>query len=1182
MEILIAYKQSKTIDKSLSYLSGVGEDLSFNISYFVSLSKYGARYLEQPIYLSESKYIFITDRVDFGEARHDGVSCASHQDFINQQRIMPVRFENVIAHAFRYRLSEITTEQFFNFLDTKKYLDCRSDFFFGDLKRINGIYTSNQLRAYRSLYGSSVNKDMPAEIADKNDIPDCGTPLFIYQPKPGSSLYKTEKQISSTSIQKMHENELIVTDKYDEREVEISEAITTQNQIKTLFEEDFNFLSTQSITIYINKFKNAKVQQPKINMLTGNDDVSIEDREILFDSHRFNYEIEEKAISNSDQESISTPQKTSLTNNYFENVNTDTQEVLTHDNLHIGTPRKQALTTNNFTVGKFRSGADFFTKLYLVSQGSNAIFTHETDLCLGLSSKRLNTNNVTISVGGNAQEITAEDTAGNQVSTNELMLRDLKDNIFSLSKHDKMLLRTDSYRYLDKQKKQTFGKDTLLNLNKCDHEASYAYTEALPADKDIKGKFELEASYVSKHDKEYFQFGTDSVFKENTRDIYQSQILSTTKNTLGIASSLSFAFLTKNSKGIAQMASMQLHRVMSNSLAQEPAINVSKNSKAISPNTDFDSVFRNLPYSIGTFDFSKFLSKNNRSIGDADAIVSFEKESHITGIEVTDKLFKKEFTNTHINQLVGGANKKLYNTSVIEHYDALAKGFRETNIHAKSPFVNKNYKPTSLRIFAYSISKKEYLIDEKRTYLFYTLPKREYRVFTESLLLKKNQKKTSLNHWLVNLKPSYKNTDIVDLMEHFKKEYYFDYHKNIWVWSPAFGGVMGNEPLPVKTKPNIDTTISPNILASKPTRDTALDRCSGFGYIEKTDYVKIKDERTDELLLPASDFNYETFAEKLIRDGNVDVRYIKRIDDNGNMYINIPVENPIRHYADLATQYVDLNVGMLIYIIEKAYNIWQNNIFVYSAMSSDGALNDILKKLKQNLFIQYPSEADQYNLHRAIRLFRWYAEMSILNNAEYMLKLRYEDVEVDYANKDLSSFSEIAVFENLAINSSYVLTSIDISKTSKLAVRVNRTHKVRLSSLAAVSGGTLVINDNGNIETFTDQMVEFDKELDVGENELTFEFTPTSSTAYFGLMKLKVTNYNIVSYDVEYVGKIGESNPTINHLITMLSVCGDSIDTIQRMVTHATPQTNALDQMRVYFNLHHEEKLKGKRLTIKK
>lgn len=1180
MEILIAYKQSKTLDKSLSYLSGVGEDLSFDISYFVRLSECSTRYFEEPIFLNYSKSIFTINKIDFGKSAPDYANDKSYADFINQSRYLPIGVEDKIVTANRYRITEIAVDEVFDFLDTKKGIFIEQSNLFAEQYRLNGIYSVKHIPIYKACYGALQKREEFSEIADKNGIPYESHQLFAYLPKPGGDIYTTEGEVSGTSIQEVYENRPAMAEKPDGRETALNKIVFASDYDKSLFYDDFEFLATQMTTIYIDKQKSVTIQQPQINLPHDADQVATADKTVLFTDYDTNYGVPEKGALAFEQEAIAVPRKSILPNPYFDGVDTQTKGLMDNDVFNVGVPKKGIHSLEHLMTGKFRSGIESFIQPTWVSQEIKGLFGEDTSIIANLSSKELNTEYTTVAIGDIAIGAHIQDTLNDRVSLDAPSLYDIDSNAFLLSKYHSGLFDVETNTYVNKNNKAIDTAETLDTISKYNHDVIYA--EETFIGKSNKGQFELDVTYIDKSDKYTLDSEGMNIFRSMDKGIYQEQTLSIAKNPLGLFNPDIITSVMKNPKGIYDTEYLSLNRINTKGIFYDACIGAAKGLKQTPINTEQDFVFRNLPHLLNTIDLEEMASKNNHAVVGVDTSVLFNKNLYNLTTEMTDKFFKKGHADMAINKEQDLIHKVAYDTSVIKYYDTVKKALVGVANSNSSDLVNKNYNPLELKFYGYHLSKAEYATDEVQTHLFYTIPKREYRILKESLFATKKAKATSLNQWFVNFKPAYRETTTLDLMKYFNREYYFRYEETEWAHLPTFGGIITNETIPVETKPYREIEINPNLLASKPKRDTALDRQSGFGYVEKTDYAKIKDERVDELLLPASDFNYETFAKKLIVDGNVDLRYIKRIDDEGNMYINIPVENPIHHYADLATQYIDLNVGMLIYIIEKAYNIWQSNIFVYSAMSSDGALNDILKKLKQNLFIQYPSEADQYHLHRAIRLFRWYAEMSILNNAEYMLKLRYEDIAVDYAKKDLSPLDDVAVFENLAINPSYVLVPVDNLKTSKFTIYTNRTHRVRLSFLAAVTGGNLVINDNGNIETYTEQMVTFDKELDVNEQTLTFEFTPTSPSAYFGVMKLKVANYHITSYDVEYVGKIGESNPTINHLITMLSVCGDSIDTIQKMVAHATPQTNALEQMRVYFDLHHEEKLKGKRLTIKK
>lgn len=336
----------------------------------------------------------------------------------------------------------------------------------------------------------------------------------------------------------------------------------------------------------------------------------------------------------------------------------------------------------------------------------------------------------------------------------------------------------------------------------------------------------------------------------------------------------------------------------------------------------------------------------------------------------------------------------------------------------------------------------------------------------------------------------------------------------------------------------------------------------------------------DELILPHSDFDYTVYEESLILNETINPKYIKRIE-NGNVCIKYPIENPIKPFADIATLYMDVAVNTFEYIIKKAYSIWRENIFTYSGMKPDAAVRDLVKQVYANLELHFVDDKELYQAYRVARLFRWYSEMSVLNNSEYMLKLNCREVKPDYVNIDTIDIERVALLENLHLTNNLLIESKSIGKEASINMSCEKYHPIYLRTKMYVYDGYVECISNGKSTEYRDAYTELDLEVPIGESTLEVKFHPLNENGRVQFSQFEISNYHIESYEIAYKGKVGESNKTIEYLISTLIIAEDAMDNIQANIGNITPIANALESMRRYFELHHEDKTKGKRLINK-
>ena len=347
----------------------------------------------------------------------------------------------------------------------------------------------------------------------------------------------------------------------------------------------------------------------------------------------------------------------------------------------------------------------------------------------------------------------------------------------------------------------------------------------------------------------------------------------------------------------------------------------------------------------------------------------------------------------------------------------------------------------------------------------------------------------------------------------------------------------------------------------------------------------------DELILPHKDYRYKDFLKLLFVDGKINLKYVKEYNNKTGEYtIKIPIENPINIYADIARDYVDLDTNILYNVIDSIRTIWQNNVFRYVSMSAQDSLKDILIKLDEHLATIYLKQEEIYQYRRCMQLFRWYSEMAVLNNCEYILKFDTTKVEVDYYNKVFNGLENNITLENMQINDEYILAPIDETKSCAIHFRNNSEMKepalklhFKLYNINTTSKIEIIDYDN-RIENADETVYEcgvHDLNFKL-KNRITVRYIPTEKNQSMNIADINIDGITTRGFTIQYKGKFGEVNSVMQDLLQQLYITEEISEELKGKLKDVTPTSIAIQRIIDYFEIHHKDKLKGKRLITKK
>ncbi len=432
-------------------------------------------------------------------------------------------------------------------------------------------------------------------------------------------------------------------------------------------------------------------------------------------------------------------------------------------------------------------------------------------------------------------------------------------------------------------------------------------------------------------------------------------------------------------------------------------------------------------------------------------------------------------------------------------------------------------------------------------------------------------------------------------LEKQSREIWFDNYCKYFGLKKEEDGVRNDDDIRLKSAMKHGNLDYQGVNTSKRKKDTYLPEQPNFVEIihyEDPDPDKppvIMTGRIDELILPHKDYKYSNFIKKLINDdGTINWTYVKSYDSaTGEYTISIPMENPMSIYADVGRDYLDVDVGILEIVIYLVKKVWKDNMYKYIALSAQDSLKHLMVEV-DNLLIDYGlDEHQRKEAVRCMQLFRWYAEMAVLNNCEYILKFDTTKISVDYYNKDLGDFQDIITFDNMEITDNYIIEPIDETKTCGITFKNNSINpglplnlSFRLYNINTSSSISIIDKDGaGSIKTYEQGIHDITEEL---ENRVMVRYIPNGKYQSINIANIVIDNKSIRGFTVRYKGKFGETNAVMQELLDSMLVVGEASEELKEKLKDVSPVTVAISTMVKYFDLHHENKLKGKRLITKK
>jgi hypothetical protein len=360
----------------------------------------------------------------------------------------------------------------------------------------------------------------------------------------------------------------------------------------------------------------------------------------------------------------------------------------------------------------------------------------------------------------------------------------------------------------------------------------------------------------------------------------------------------------------------------------------------------------------------------------------------------------------------------------------------------------------------------------------------------------------------------------------------------------------------------------------------------------------------DELLLPENDTRYENFEDIIFDKENMVPRNpVKEIDEN-TFIAKYPIRHPLPKYKDVGVdydkgaikidQFYGVEVSVMHAVFLKFYRIWQSKIFEFGTMTMTQSVKLMLEYLYAWIMEYFPLEQVEQAL-RVFRLIRWYGETSIIRNSQYIVSYEYDTLEskLNTGNcmipNDLDAQDTMYVDAALGIirnNPIYIgdgLTNAYV--TFEVNNRKNSTFTFSLSN--TVGSVNIYINDT-LVDTVSKSALNLTYELPYTGDANIVKIEKLAShnlngTFYIG--NIKVPNCTFKELSIEFDPNLKAGNKPLNEIAQKMIAYANMYEdkeAIYEIIRKGNLGVGEIyKKLTEYWKLHHQDKTKGKRLTIK-
>lgn len=360
----------------------------------------------------------------------------------------------------------------------------------------------------------------------------------------------------------------------------------------------------------------------------------------------------------------------------------------------------------------------------------------------------------------------------------------------------------------------------------------------------------------------------------------------------------------------------------------------------------------------------------------------------------------------------------------------------------------------------------------------------------------------------------------------------------------------------------------------------------------------------DELLLPENDTRYSDFEDIIFNKKTMKPRSPVKIIDDTTFIAKYPHKHPIPEYSDIAINYDDsavkyeqyfgIETEIMYKVFLKYYRIWQSKIFEFGTMTMVQSVKKMLEYLYAWIMIYFPPDEVEQAL-RVFKLIRWYGESAIIQNSQYIVSYEYDTLEsklttgtcaipnnLGPGNDSMIIDASLGVIKNNPIyadgsQSAYVEFYIDNHKNTSITFSLSNT----VGSVNIYINDVLVDVISHSTLNMTYQ-IPYTGDVNIVKIE---KLANHNLNQYFYIGNIKVPELSFKDLSIEFDATLKMGNKPLDEIakkmIQYANLYDDFKDAYYKIKRSNLGVQETYKKMLEYWNLHHQNKTKGKRLTIK-
>ena len=366
----------------------------------------------------------------------------------------------------------------------------------------------------------------------------------------------------------------------------------------------------------------------------------------------------------------------------------------------------------------------------------------------------------------------------------------------------------------------------------------------------------------------------------------------------------------------------------------------------------------------------------------------------------------------------------------------------------------------------------------------------------------------------------------------------------------------------------------------------------------------------DELLLPENDTQYEQFEDIIFNKKTMRPRNPVKVIDETTFIAKYPTKHPIQKYSDVAVNYDDsaikveqyygIEIDIMHTVFLKYYRIWQSKIFEFSTMTMVQAVKTMLDYLYSWIMEYFPTDKIEQAL-RVFKLIRWYGESAIIQNSQYIISYEYDTLESKLTTGKclIPSDMDPDVNNYVANQTMIVDASLGVIKPNPVFLNVSEAHvefyikhKKNTSFTFSLSNtvGSVNIYINGNlVDTVSTSKLNLTYQLPYQGNDMTTvrieKDANSNKSPIFYIGHIVIPNASFKDLSIEFDPVLRAGNKPLDEIAKKIISCANLYDNRDEIYATMTKNNLGLSEtyhmMSEYWKLHHQNKTKGKRLTIK-